>query len=137
MNASLESKALGIALLAATLALGGAFAAAAPIKWLLHSPAGMVEVTPPAPDAGPGPDVSNASPALVEQGHQFFTMSCVECHGDDAHGDEGPDLHNLTISNARIAATIRHGVKGEMPTFARKYNDAQLTALVAYLRSLR
>jgi len=52
-------------------------------------------------------------------------------------GDEGPSLHNLSISNARIAATIKKGIKGEMPTFAKKYDDTQIAALVSYLRSLR
>jgi mono/diheme cytochrome c family protein len=64
-------------------------------------------------------------------------MSCSQCHGDDAHGDEGPDLHNLSISNARIVVTIKKGIKGEMPTFTKKYDDHQIAALVAYLRSLR
>ena len=78
-----------------------------------------------------------ASPELAGQGHDFFEMSCSQCHGDDAHGDEGPDLHNLAISNARIAATIKKGIKGEMPTFEKKYDDRQVAALVSYLRTLR
>ena len=131
MSPSIETKALGIALLAAAISLGGALLAAAPIRMLISSNANRVEANAP----NSPPEVAS-SPQLIEQGHQFFTMSCVECHGDDAHGDEGPDLHNLTISNARIAATIKKGVKGEMPTFAKKYDDAQITALVAYLRSL-
>jgi len=77
------------------------------------------------------------TPELVAQGHEIFEMSCSQCHGDDAHGDEGPDLHNLSISNARIAATIKKGIKGEMPTFAKKYDDRQIAALVIYLQSLR
>ncbi len=64
-------------------------------------------------------------------------MSCSECHGGDAHGDEGPDLHNLAISNGRIAMTIEKGIKGEMPAFVKKYDASQIVALVAYLRSLR
>ena len=78
-----------------------------------------------------------ASPELANQGHEFFEMSCSQCHGEDAHGDEGPDLHNLAISNTRIAMTIKKGIKSEMPTFAKKYDDQQIAALVTYLRSLR
>jgi len=77
------------------------------------------------------------SPALVEQGREFYGMSCSHCHADDATGDEGPNLHNLSISNARIAATIQKGIKGEMPSFSKKYDDNQISALVAYLRTLR
>lgn len=131
MRPSLEIKALGLALFAAAISLGGAWLAATPIKWLTNSRVQQEEVASPAPS----PEVAT-SPQLIEQGHQFFIMSCVECHGDDAHGDEGPDLHNLSISNARIATTIQKGVKGEMPTFAKKYDPAQVAALVAYLRSL-
>src|SRR5271156_5304044 len=116
MKLPLELRALGWAFLAAGLSLGGALLLAQPIKILTDSDA------PPA-DAAP---IIAISPALAGQGHDFFEMSCSQCHGDDAHGDEGPDLHNLAISNARIAATIRHGVKGEMPSFAKKYDDKQI-----------
>jgi mono/diheme cytochrome c family protein len=133
MSPPLEIKALGLALLAGSISLGGAFLAATPIKLLMSSGAPQAVVASQNP--APFPDVAS-TPELVEQGHQFFTMSCSECHGDDAHGDEGPDLHNLAISNASIAARIKKGVKGEMPSFAKKYNDAQVAALISYLRSL-
>lgn len=132
MRAELETKALGLALLAATLSLGGTLLASLPIKKLTASGSTPTETASQAPF----PELAS-SPALIQQGRQFFTMSCVECHGDDAHGDEGPDLHNLTISNARIAATIKKGVKGEMPSFAKKYDDAQVATLIVYLRSLK
>ena len=131
MNSSLEAKALGLALLAAVISLGGSLLAAIPIRWIMTSVTDHPEAAAPAPF----PELVS-SPELIAKGHRFFTMSCVECHGDDAHGDEGPDLHKLAISNSRIAATIKKGVKGEMPTFAKKYDDAQVAALIAYLRSL-
>ena len=52
-------------------------------------------------------------------------------------GDEGPSLHNLTLSDARIAKRIREGIKGEMPRFGSKLNDADIQALIAYLRTLK
>ena len=76
------------------------------------------------------------SPQLLAQGAGFFAQSCADCHGDDAHGDEGPDLHNLAISDARIASQIKNGTKGEMPSFRKKYDDTQVAALVQYVRSL-
>jgi mono/diheme cytochrome c family protein len=125
MNPTLELRALGWAVAAAALSLLGAWLAALAIKAL--------------PDSVMATKSSTAivtSPELVAQGQQFFAMSCSHCHADDATGDEGPNLHNLTISNARIAATIRKGVKGEMPTFAKKYDDKSIAALVSYLRTL-
>ena len=77
------------------------------------------------------------SPELAAQGHEFYNMSCAQCHSDDAHGDEGPDLYNLPISNARIAVEIKKGIKGQMPAFSKKYDQHQIAALVGYLRTLR
>jgi mono/diheme cytochrome c family protein len=132
MQLPLEVKALVWAVLAASVSLGGALLMASPIKILSSSgPAAVASATPNS-----SPEIV-VSPELAAQGHEFFEMSCSQCHGDDARGDEGPDLHNLPLSNARIAATIKKGIKGEMPTFAKKYGDHQIAALVSYLRSLR
>lgn len=125
MDLSLEKKAAAWAILAAVLSSGGA--------WLIASPIQMM--------TGSGPVIIpmveiKTSPALVAQGQMFFGLSCSQCHADDATGDEGPNLHRLPISNARIASTIRNGVKGEMPSFAKKYDHEQIVALISYLRSL-
>ena len=63
-------------------------------------------------------------------------MNCAHCHAPDAHGDEGPDLHGVTKSDARIAALIKNGVKGEMPKFGTKLSDTDVQALTAFIRSL-
>lgn len=78
-----------------------------------------------------------ATPEQIEQGRQAFAMSCADCHGADAHGDEGPDLHALALSDSRIAATVSQGIKGEMPAFGKKYDATQVAALIAYLRTLK
>ena len=70
------------------------------------------------------------------QGRHLFLMNCAHCHGDDAHGDEGPDLYDLRKSDERIHRQIIDGVKGEMPSFAKKLNDSDVRALTAYLRTL-
>src|SRR5579863_347189 len=101
MKLPLEMKALGWALLAALLSLGGAWLAAISIKAM----PGSSTATTATSSAGSSSEIM-VSPELVDQGHQFFSMSCSHCHGDDATGDEGPDLHNLSISNARITITI-------------------------------
>lgn len=71
------------------------------------------------------------------QGRHLFLMNCAHCHGDDAHGDEGPDLYGLRKTNERIRRQILDGVKGEMPAFAKKLNDDDVRALTAYLRTLK
>ena len=74
--------------------------------------------------------------ALVSNGHRLFLLNCAHCHAPDATGDEGPDLHGVAKSDARIAAMIKNGVKGEMPKFGSKLSDADIQALIAFLRSL-
>jgi mono/diheme cytochrome c family protein len=71
------------------------------------------------------------------QGKRLFLMNCAHCHADDAHGDEGPDLYNLHKSDARIHQIVTGGVKGEMPSFAKKLNDQDIIAITAFLRTLR
>ena len=70
------------------------------------------------------------------QGRHLFLMNCAHCHGDDAHGDEGPDLHNLHRNDARIHEVITAGIKGEMPSFGKKLGDPDVRQLIAYLRTL-
>jgi mono/diheme cytochrome c family protein len=70
------------------------------------------------------------------QGYTLFMMNCAHCHGDDARGDEGPDLHGVTKSDARIASMIKNGVKGEMPKFGSKLSDADVQSLIAFVRTL-
>ena len=70
-------------------------------------------------------------------GYTLFMMNCAHCHGNDARGDEGPDLHGVTKSDARITSIVKNGIKGEMPKFGTKLTDADVRALIAFVRSLR
>jgi cbb3-type cytochrome c oxidase subunit III len=82
----------------------------------------------------------HASPTASEEakrGQNLFERNCAHCHGDDARGDEGPDLHDLKKSDARITKIVTQGIKGEMPAFGAKLNDADVKALIAFLRTLK
>ena len=76
------------------------------------------------------------SPDPVAQGRKLFLASCAHCHGADATGDEGPDLHGVEASDRFISRTIARGIKGEMPSFARKLATPEIARLTAYVRSL-
>ena len=98
----------------------------------------------PAPGATnknePAPIVSTATVDLkaeVARGHQLYLRNCAHCHAPDATGDEGPDLHDVERSDARIAAMIKNGVKGQMPKFGAKLSDPDVQALIAFIRSLQ
>ncbi len=122
---------LAAGVLASATALGGAAALAA----VLRARAARTSHQLPSTDpwwAWP----SSPPPELVGRGRTLFRNSCAHCHGIDAHGDEGPDLHGLQVSDRYIARTITRGIKGEMPSFAQKHNAADISALIAYVRSL-
>lgn len=80
--------------------------------------------------------VVRATPGLVARGRTLFLDSCAHCHGADARGDEGPDLHGVQVSDRYIANTITRGIPHEMPSFAKKHGAADIDALTAYVRSL-
>lgn len=95
-------------------------------------------------DGNPGKQVITASVTSTnvllgdaKRGYSLFDHNCAHCHGDDARGDEGPSLYNLAKSDARIITIIKRGIKGEMPSFAKKFSDTDVQALTAYLRSLK
>jgi len=70
-------------------------------------------------------------------GHTLFLKNCAHCHGATAHGDEGPDLHNLDWTDEQIAKRIRNGKKGEMTAFEGKLTPEQINTIVAYVRTLK
>jgi mono/diheme cytochrome c family protein len=70
-------------------------------------------------------------------GRKLFLKNCAQCHGADAHGDDGPDLHGLDLSDEWITNRIRKGKAGQMTAFAGKLQPAEIDALVAYVQSLK
>jgi mono/diheme cytochrome c family protein len=72
----------------------------------------------------------------VAAGAKLFALNCAHCHGIDATGGEGPDLHMVAKNDERIKSTILNGVKGEMPAFRKKLTGDDAAALVTFIRSL-
>ena len=75
--------------------------------------------------------------AAVAAGRKSFLKNCAHCHGADARGDDGPDLHHLDSADAQIAARIRNGKKGQMTAFAEKFTAENISEVIAYLRVLK
>ncbi len=78
-----------------------------------------------------------AASAAASRGRSLFLRNCAHCHGDDARGDEGPDLHGLHRTDDWLARRINNGLKGEMPAFGEKFSAGDVNALIAYLHTLR
>ena len=88
-------------------------------------------------EAGPGNPPLDAA-GLAARGRGFFFQSCAHCHGQDADGGEdAPSLRKLQISGAHMTLVIQSGIKGEMPSFAKKYSAQDTASLVAYLKTLQ
>src|SRR5580700_7828657 len=126
MKLSLKLKGIILGSFAGLAAIGIAFAAGEMFQAKPAAALGAEEalVVPPAG-------------TLANQGYKLFLNNCAHCHGTDTRGDEGPDLHGVTKSDARIASLIKGGIKGEMPKFGAKLTDAEVQALIAFVRTLK
>ncbi|MEO7719216.1 MAG: c-type cytochrome [Capsulimonas sp.] len=131
----LEIRAAGLALAAACAALGAAFGAAL----LIHGRTDAILAQSPPAASTPAKAAAGAGESSTQlvRGHSLFTKECVSCHGNRAQGGIGPDLRRLEISDARMAMTIKAGVKPVMPAYGSKYGDTDVQALTQYIRSLK
>lgn len=86
-----------------------------------------------------GQSMSNAPPTAVSVpgGRSLFLKNCAHCHGIDAEGDEGPDLHDLAWTDQQITTRIRNGKAGQMTAFHDHFSPDQINAIIAYLRTLK
>jgi mono/diheme cytochrome c family protein len=84
--------------------------------------------------AGSPPAPQTQQPSVART---LFLRNCAHCHGADAHGDDGPDLHDIGWTNDQIASRIQKGKAGQMTAFAGKLKPAEIDALMAYVQSLK
>lgn len=136
MKASIEVKALALGMMTSLIAVGLAFTAGAVLQKLSAQRPAVSNAASSAASTNNRP-ASAPMPQKVAAGRSLFLKNCAHCHGDDARGDEGPDLHGLRRSDEWIARRIRNGIKGEMTAFGEKFSDEEVAAIVAYLRTLR
>jgi mono/diheme cytochrome c family protein len=72
----------------------------------------------------------------------LYAKSCAKCHGASGGGKSlrGRNLTSAkwqqSVSDERIFNSIANG-RERMPAFGKKYSDAQIEALVAYVRKLK
>jgi len=88
------------------------------------------------------------SPVASDDGRQLFANTCARCHGADGAGGTpsfagGPaprNFHDHAFHEARTDEQLRmvivNGKGTAMPPFGTMFDDQQLRALVAYVRSL-
>lgn len=84
-----------------------------------------------------GNGLGNGHIASALVGRHLFLASCAGCHGANAEGSMGPNLHKSAHRlDAMLAAVIRNG-KGAMPPFKAKLGDADIKAIISYIHSLK
>ena len=70
-------------------------------------------------------------------GETLFVQNCSNCHGIDAGGQEGPDLHGVPgrLGDAAVANIIKRGIRGTaMPGFY-EIKDQDASDIVAFLHT--
>ena len=80
----------------------------------------------------------NGTPAASFDVNQLFATTCGWCHfkgGREA--GKGPKLEGTQLTDTEIVTRIRNGKPGQMPAFGSTFNDEQLQAIIAYIRSLK
>ena len=104
----------------------------------------------PASQSGPAPELAGGDPAM-RAGAKLFQDNCVGCHGSDGRGEHlifPPLAGNATLLQSSAESAIRVVLAGaqavstkavptapSMPSFAWKFNDAQIADLVTYVRN--
>ena len=109
----------------------------APVAVLVASVQFAASSPPMRPAEPPIQQSTNAPVANPDAGRKLFLRNCAHCHGADAHGDDGPDLHDIGWTDDEITNRIRKGKAGQMTSFAGKLKPEQIKALVAYVQSLK
>jgi mono/diheme cytochrome c family protein len=105
------------------------------IVWPWLSTASFAQQSTPAGSASPQAQ-AEASPNDID-GRTMFTSNCGFCHQDGGrHAGRGPKLSKSERSDEYIIERIKKGKTGSMPAYGAVFNDAQITALLAYIRGL-
>jgi mono/diheme cytochrome c family protein len=83
--------------------------------------------TPPQPAAASSLDVPN-----------LFATTCGWCHTDGGRvAGKGPQLMGTSRSDDYIRNRIKTGKPGAMPAFGSQFSDADINAIIAYIRALK
>ena len=88
--------------------------------------------------------VASSGAAFAADGAALWAQHCASCHGKDGSGNTtmGKKLavkdysKSQSFSDAEATNVIKNG-KGKMKAYKDKLSDADVKALVAYVRSLK
>jgi mono/diheme cytochrome c family protein len=94
--------------------------------------AALVCAMPASAQPAAAPDAATVN---VEQ---IFASSCGWCHSDGGRvAGKGPQLANSPRSDDDLRNRIKIGKEGAMPAYGSAFSDAQIDAIIKYIRSLK
>lgn len=72
----------------------------------------------------------------VQQGHSIYQINCAGCHGYEALGNVGPDLHDVHKRKSRTAL-IRQVTTGNTPPMPKfQASPQEMADLLSFLETL-
>jgi mono/diheme cytochrome c family protein len=78
----------------------------------------------------------------AQSGATLFAQHCAGCHGTDGRGISSAGTPNFTsrdfqahLTDQQISETIHNGKPNGMPAFGTQFDNQQIAALTAYIRS--
>jgi mono/diheme cytochrome c family protein len=70
--------------------------------------------------------------------NQLFASTCGWCHSDGGKAaGKGPQLMNSPRTDDYLRNRIKIGKEGAMPAFGEAFSEAQIDAIIKYIRSLK
>jgi mono/diheme cytochrome c family protein len=88
--------------------------------------------------AGPDALAAQQNPMSDQQVEELFASTCGFCHQDGGRvAGRGPQLAGTGRSDAFIMNRIKNGKLGAMPAFGGRLTDAQIKAIIHYIRNLQ
>jgi len=81
---------------------------------------------------------SPATPPDPEQGKLLFAQNCSTCHGADAGGGDGPNLHGVAavLGVPAVQSIIRRGIEGTAMPGSTTLSERETANIAAYIGKL-
>jgi mono/diheme cytochrome c family protein len=96
----------------------------------------LLILTVAAPGLAAAQQTANTSSSLDVA--QLFAGTCGWCHSDGGRAPgKGPQLMDTARSDDFIRFRIQHGKEGAMPAFGASFSNADIDAIIKYIRSLK
>jgi len=68
----------------------------------------------------------------------LFASTCSFCHGDGGRAaGKAPQLMDTQRSDEFLRDRIKNGKEGAMPAFGQIFSDADIDAIIKYIRDLK